>query len=598
MALHSVSIKFKLAIIMGVLLVPIVLVSVWHYFEILEKETVEIATHNQNVAANLAGKLESLIHETFGVMNALSRHPAVIAGDLARSDRLFAELLPSYPYRINIIAVDMDGNNIGSAVAQPQSRTLNYRDSEWFFAAREGQDVVGNLHASKLFQQPSVMIAKPVYDDGARQVGVIGIPLDLQKLNVAMSSSWRKPARTAIMVVDRNGIILVDSRVAERVGKHAAAVLPQCIFPATRSETYVCVDSDGVERLVSRAPVEGAGWTVVTTVPVAGAKRFAMVVSSKSLMAAIGGGLAAFFLAVAIGRSITRGISELLSGMRELEQGNLDYTLKLAGNDELERVAGSFNAMAGRLRKSETDLRVINAELEERVARRTAQLELANREMESFSYSVSHDLCAPLRHLSGFSQALLEDHGGRLDEDARSLLDRIDRASKRMSDMIDAMLGLSRLTRGELSRETVDLGAMAREIAAELRKFQPERVVTFTIAGTASVYADPRLMRIVMENLLGNAWKYTRRSENAEIAFGTVHEEGKLVCFVRDNGVGFDMAFADRLFTPFQRMHRDEEFEGDGIGLATVQRIIHRHGGRVWYEAAVDRGATFFFSLD
>ena len=596
--IKTLSIKQKLIVMMVVLVLPTVAVGIWHYFDIVGNETHEVTERNRYIASSAVGKLDGLVAESFGLIHAVSHHPAVMANDAAQLDRLFGELFPSYPYRLNILATDLGGNNVGSAVPQPQVRTLNYLDREWFVRARAGEEVVGDVHISKLFKQPSVMIAAPVRAAEGRIVGVIGVPFDLRKLNDALGAILPKFSPETLIVVDRTGTIMIDTSDPTHVGSKAVTILPHCTFPATRSDSHRCTDSKGVERVVSLVPVGDRGWTVAATVPLSGAKRFALSVSSTTLLVSFGVGLVGSILAWWLGRTIIGQVNGLLAGMGEIERGNLGYSLQLSGSLELERVVDSFNAMAGRLRRSEDELRRLNAELEERVADRTEQLALANKELEAFSYSVSHDLSAPLRHLSGFSQVLLEDYGDRVDDEGRRLLERIAHASRRMTEMINGMLNLSRLTRGEIRRETVDLGEMAREVAGEIASYQPGRKVDVAIADGMEVSADPPLLRVVLENLLGNAWKYTRPRERAEIQVGSVVQEGRTVYFVRDNGVGFDTAYTDRLFTLFQRMHRAEEFEGDGIGLATVQRIIHRHGGRVWVEAAVDRGATFFFSLN
>jgi signal transduction histidine kinase len=237
------------------------------------------------------------------------------------------------------------------------------------------------------------------------------------------------------------------------------------------------------------------------------------------------------------------------------------------------------------------------AELEERVAQRTAELAAVNKELEAFAYSVSHDLRAPLRSMDGFSQALLEDYADRLDEEGQDYLRRVRAASQRMAELIDDLLKLSRITRGEIRHERVDLSALARAIAGELARCNPERQVEFVITPGLVARGDARLMQVVLENLLDNAWKFTSRHDRARIEFGAQRANGQTVYFVRDDGAGFDMAYADRLFGPFQRLHAMTEFEGNGIGLATVQRVIGRHGGRIWAEGAVEQGAAFYFTL-
>ena len=236
-------------------------------------------------------------------------------------------------------------------------------------------------------------------------------------------------------------------------------------------------------------------------------------------------------------------------------------------------------------------------ELEAKVEDRTLELQQANKELEAFSYSVSHDLRSPLRSIDGFSQALLEDYADKLDVDGKDCLHRVRAASQRMAQLIDDMLNLSRVVRSEMRREAVNLSALAQTISEELHKIQPERQLEFVIAEGLVANGDARLLRVVLQNLLGNAWKFTGKQPHGRIEFGIKQHDGKPAYFVRDNGAGFDMAYADNLFGPFQRLHSMTEFEGTGIGLATVQRIIHRHGGRVWAQGAVDQGATFYFTF-
>ena len=223
--------------------------------------------------------------------------------------------------------------------------------------------------------------------------------------------------------------------------------------------------------------------------------------------------------------------------------------------------------------------------------------EASNRELEAFSYSVAHDLRAPLRAIDGFSKILLDSYSKKLDEAGQDYLQRVRAGSGRMGQLIDDLLGLSRVARSALRREPVDLSALAAEVAAELRRGQPGREAEFVIAEGLMDAGDPSLLRVALVNLLGNAWKYTGRHARARIEFGRTRDGGGCVYFVRDDGAGFDMAHAGNLFKAFTRLHARGEFEGTGIGLATVQRIVERHGGRIWAEGAVERGAAFYFTL-
>ncbi len=259
---------------------------------------------------------------------------------------------------------------------------------------------------------------------------------------------------------------------------------------------------------------------------------------------------------------------------------------------------GVTGIVARSINRVEQKIRDLNATLELRVNQRTAELEAANKELESFSYSVSHDLRAPLRGIAGFTEALSRNHRTQLDAAGGKYLDRVLAGTERMGQLIDDLLNLTRVGRADLVRRPVDLSALVRSIGETLPQASPPRIVEWVIPNGITVEGDSRLLRVVLENLLGNAWKFTAKQPVARIEFGSVPgRDGRPVCFVRDNGAGFDMNYASKLFDPFQRMHSLSEFPGTGIGLATVKRIIQRHGGQVWAEAKVGAGTTIHFSL-
>ena len=286
--------------------------------------------------------------------------------------------------------------------------------------------------------------------------------------------------------------------------------------------------------------------------------------------------------------------------MRSIEVGVERYVLKPVQADRLHEAlvycARSLRERA-ELLESEALVRSLNDDLERRVRERTAQLELANQELAAFSYSVSHDLRAPLRAIDGFSHVLLEGYGDRLDAEGRRYLERVRLGTQRIGHLIDGLLKVSRVSRTELQREPLDLSARVRALLDDLARRDPGRRVATVVPPGLAASGDPRMLALALENLLDNAWKFTANTPGARIEFGAVQLAGEQVFLVRDNGAGFDMAYADKLFSVFQRLHDTQDFQGTGVGLAVAQRIIHRHGGRIWAEAEPGLGATFFFTL-
>jgi signal transduction histidine kinase len=307
---------------------------------------------------------------------------------------------------------------------------------------------------------------------------------------------------------------------------------------------------------------------------------------------------AALLVSRVLRRSISRPIVELADVATRITEAR-DYSVRprVEGKGEVAVLVSAFNDMLAQIQARDRSLQESYDLLDERVQTRTAELHALNKELEAFCYSVSHDLRSPLRTIDGFSLALLEDHGEHLPGDAQDHLHRIRAATQRMGVLIDDLLNLSRITRTNLHAETVDMSGLARTVVAELAAMQPGRQVETSIEDHMTANADARLVRLVYDNLIGNAWKFTSREPAARIDVGTANRGGVQTFFVSDNGAGFDPAYTDRLFGVFQRLHAMTDFPGTGVGLAIVDRIVQRHGGRVWADGAVGRGATFYFTL-
>jgi signal transduction histidine kinase len=328
---------------------------------------------------------------------------------------------------------------------------------------------------------------------------------------------------------------------------------------------------------------------------------------------------ASFLLWRRLQRRVVGPIQDVARAARDVVSLS-DYSRRapIVSDDEVGLMAQSFNSMLDVVERRTSDLEAanaelgrevearaaaqgeilrLNAELEETVRRRTEQLTVAVQELESFCYSVSHDLRAPLRAIHGFSQALAGDFSEALPEQAHRFLSRIMASAARMEQLIEDLLNLSKVHRSDLSRQRVDVSQLVREVAASVRAAEPARTVEIEIWNDLEAFADARLLRTALENLLGNAWKFTSKAKHARIEIGSMSADEKKVFYVRDNGAGFDMRYASKLFGVFQRLHRMDEFPGTGIGLATVARIVARHGGRIWAEGRVGQGAAFYFTL-
>jgi signal transduction histidine kinase len=345
----------------------------------------------------------------------------------------------------------------------------------------------------------------------------------------------------------------------------------------------------GVARRLQTVP-----WTLFYMIPEQGLNAQIAAATRKTVFFAAAIMFGALLAGSLFAGVILKPVRALSTATEALAHGDLTARVSIGPRgDELGGLGRDFNAMAGRLEGQAKSLEQARDDL----ALKVQEAEGATRELEAFSYSVAHDLRAPLRGMNGFAQVLLDSYRDKLDAQGQDWLAEIVLNAKKMGELIDGLLSLARVTRSELKTERVDLTSVAREAVAQLAASDPHRSVTVHLQEGLRADADPRLVRALLDNLLGNAWKFTGKATSARIELGAGDKDGKVAFFVRDNGAGFDMAFADKLFAPFQRLHTAVEFSGTGIGLATAQRIVHRHGGRISAEGTVDVGATFYFTF-
>jgi len=317
--------------------------------------------------------------------------------------------------------------------------------------------------------------------------------------------------------------------------------------------------------------------------------------------------LIALYVGTKLQNTITRPVRNLVNVATKVTREH-DYTMRVneRGAAEIQELVNAFNTMMDRIaqREKERDdaehaLKEHRDHLEELIQERTAELEASNKELEAFSYSVSHDLRAPLRSIHGFCQILLEDYDDALDDSGRDYLRRVQTSALNMGNLIEDLLQLARITRSDFNKQRVNVSALAEDTVRKLKQQDPQRHIDIKVQNELYADGDQDLISIALDNLLGNSWKYTSKTADAQIEFGSKNPgNGHAVYYVKDNGTGFDMKFADKIFLAFQRLHSKEDYPGTGVGLATVQRVIDRHGGKIWAESDVGKGATFYFTLD
>lgn len=560
-------------------------------------------------ARGLAGQADGYLAGVFSTTQAIAALPAIVSMDQAAHEVLLKELFHHYHTFARLSTFDGTGQRVASS--QPGGATFIGLLASFQTAWQQGRQA-WEVAPAPSTGRPALLIYTPIRDAERQLVGVLGAVVDLESFATVISRVYSAGNGRAF-ILDATGRVLVhpESEAIQAQRDYSWLGVPTGGRPAGPGTVRYTLDN--TVRIAGYASIPVANWTAVVerperTVLEPTRRPWQLALSGLALSAALALG-AAWFLA----RTLTRPVRNLAQAAHALGAGEPAVALPALGPEhgELGMLVMAFAAMRDSVAEREAGLRQLatekeqaegtvrrlNAELEQRVRERTAALEASNKELEAFAYSVSHDLRAPLRGVDGFSNILLEEYADKLDRQGVHYLQRVRAASQRMGHLIDALLYLSRVTRSELHRTTLDMSLLAQTIVSELHDLQAERQVAVRITPGLLVCADAPLLHIMLENLLGNAWKFTGKQPQAQIEFGVTQHEEERTYFVRDNGAGFDMVYANKLFGAFQRLHTVTEFEGTGIGLATVQRIVHRHGGRVWAEGTVGQGATVYFTL-
>ena len=597
-----ISLRTRLLWVLLLAFVPAFTLIVRDHFEWEQQDHREISDEAMLNARLAAAGYERLLEGTRHVLLAFAQLESLQGPDPGAANKILRNFLKRYPTFLNIGVINSDGRLFASAL--PHDPRLDLSERHYFKYAMASNDFsVGKFQIGSVTHRPSLNCGFPMRDTAGKPRRVVFSALDLKWLN-SMAGEVPVPPDARLLLLDREGAVLaVTPPTAAKIGEGYAhwndLAGENGDGPSPTGGRRLLEDE---EHLMTVSPVRlpaGSGLRVVYEISRQAAYRkahFRLFLNLGLLL------LSAFFVLVlgwAAGHLfITRHVTALLKATRRLADGDMNARTGVTGAPgELGQIAGAVDHLADALQKREEELRHTHANLERQVAERTQELRSSNEQLEAFSYSVSHDLRAPLRAIDGFSQILLNEHAENLTPEGKRLLMVVVKNTQQMSHLIENLLTFARLGRQDPHASPVDMAGLAREITDELLVAERHRRTSVEIAPLAPAVGDPAMIQQIWINLLSNALKFTSNTANVFISVGSKTGEGQNTYWIKDNGVGFDPKYAHRLFQVFQRLHSSSEFEGTGVGLAIVQRIVQKHGGRVWAESHPGEGATFYFTL-
>lgn len=542
---------------------------------------------------------ERLVSGAEWLLSGIAERPSLKAGATGSCDLLFAHFRDIHPHFGNLVLFDAADRLVCSSLAIPTGMHGVPEDTLRVVrqARAEGKMIVGPVHRSAISGEWVVLMAYPVRANAPQESSVVGVSLGLVNLHPLSGSPSAAPPKGAYFaILDRGGTVIARSHDPEStVGRNFSHVPAVAEMLTKWQGTMRAADKDGKERIVGFMPIAGTNWLAVAGLPTEHMTASMVQVAAEHAAFVLAALVIVGFLAWRLALRISLPTERIALAAHAIEQGGGKVRLPVEGPTEIAGVARQLNRTLDALTEREEQLRALSETLEQRVAERTAALERANGELESFSYSVSHDLRAPLRALNGYASILVAEEADKLTPDGRAYLNRIARNAVRMGELIDDLLQFSRIGRDDMRCEQVSLAELAQSVADELRETYPASRVT--VGALPIVSADAAMLRQVFANLIGNALKFSSKRSDPSIEVGVAEHGGQQAVFVRDNGEGFDMRYAGKLFGVFQRMHKESEFPGTGVGLAIVKRIVERHNGKIWAEAASGAGASFYFTL-